>query len=196
VGHSIQSVLDFHPESQIIVVDDESSDNSKRIVRMFKTCSALSIVDSEEYSPGAAINQGVLTAVYDNILLLSAHCQLTSPVEPAVSLLHGYAAIWGRQLPRYQGKRVTPRYIWKNFGPEMTENFVAPGEDRYFLHNALALYKTDTLVEYPFDEELMGKEDRYWARMMIEDHSKDILYFPRLTCLHHWTEHGATWQDE
>ena len=41
-------------------------------------------------------------------------------------------------------------------------------EKRYFLHNAMALYKKSMLMEFPFDEELVGKEDRYWANEIID----------------------------
>jgi len=194
VGHAIQSVLDYHPDAEIIVVDDDSQDNSRRIINMFSPFRNLKVLSQENYSPGSAINQGVDNALHENILILSAHCQLTSRVP--VEYLQPFCAVWGKQTPVYLGKKITPRYIWKNFGPESKINYVAPGEGRYFLHNALAMYKRDTLIENPFNEDLMGKEDRYWAKEMIDTHKKRILYHPALSCLHHWTEHGATWQDE
>ena len=36
IGHSIQSVLDSFDEPEIIIVDNNSTDNSMSIVKMFK----------------------------------------------------------------------------------------------------------------------------------------------------------------
>ena len=36
-------------------------------------------------------------------------------------------------------------------------------ENRYFIHNALAIYNKKFL-KYPFDEKLLGKEDRYLGK--------------------------------
>ena len=193
IGHAIQSVLDYHPDAEILIIDDESRDDSMRIVRMFGSFNDVKVWKLENYSPGAAINQGVKEATKKNVLVFSAHCQLTSVVE--VHLLEEHCAIWGKQTPIYQGKKITPRYIWSNFGDQEVVNYIAPGEKRYFLHNALALYKRDTLLKFPFPENLVGKEDRYWASNMIHDNDLTIGYDPKLKCLHHWTEHRATWKD-
>jgi len=199
IGHAIQSVFDFHPDAHIVVLDDYSADDSLRVVELFHPFQKITIFDpsrlpdKETYSPGAALNKGVTFCEGENILVMSAHCQLTSPVD--TKHLERYCAVWGKQIPIRRGKRVVPRYIWKNFGPEPKINYISPGEDRYFLHNALALYKKDTLKQFEFDCQLRGKEDRYWAHWMIEDHKREILYSPDLHCLHHWTENGATWRD-
>ena len=66
-------------------------------------------------------------------------------------------------------------------------------ENRYFLHNAFAFYKKETLIAHPFDEILYGKEDRYWIGDMIKLGYHSI-YDPRMECNHHWTVGGATWK--
>ena len=66
-------------------------------------------------------------------------------------------------------------------------------EERYFFHNALAFYKKNFLIEKPFDENLLGKEDRYWAKDVIEA-GNSILYDPTMTVDHHYTENGNTWK--
>ena len=66
-------------------------------------------------------------------------------------------------------------------------------EKRYFLHNALALYKRKTLIKNKFNEEVAGKEDRYWVNSQIKKRGK-ILYDPDLSALHHYTENGNTWK--
>ena len=66
-------------------------------------------------------------------------------------------------------------------------------ENRYFLHNALAIFRKNTLIKYKFNEILAGKEDRYWANNQIKN-KKKILYDPELKAIHHYTENGNTWK--
>ncbi len=66
-------------------------------------------------------------------------------------------------------------------------------EDRYFLHNAIAIYKRSFLQKNKFDEFLSGKEDRYWANDIIKRNYK-ILYDPSLLAEHHFTPAGNTWK--
>ena len=74
------------------------------------------------------------------------------------------------------------------------ENLYSDIEDRYFLHNAFCFYKRDFLLENPFDENLSGKEDRYWAIDMVAK-GKTYLYDGFYQkCNHYWTPRGATWQ--
>ena len=40
-------------------------------------------------------------------------------------------------------------------------------EKRYFFHNALAIYSKKILKKYKFDENLAGKEDRYWINELV-----------------------------
>ena len=47
--------------------------------------------------------------------------------------------------------------------------------------------------ENPFDENLHGKEDRYWAADRIEEGSK-YLYTPQIEVNHFWSPIGATWK--
>ena len=49
------------------------------------------------------------------------------------------------------------------------------------------------LVKYPFDEELVGKEDRYWVNDRIEEGLKSIYDF-NLISNHYYTTNGATWK--
>ncbi len=49
------------------------------------------------------------------------------------------------------------------------------------------------LKKYFFDEELVGKEDRYWAKIIVEKKLK-YLYEPTHVVEHHYTENGNTWK--
>ena len=55
------------------------------------------------------------------------------------------------------------------------------------------MYERNTLVKYKFDENLTGKEDRYWADSIIKK-KKKILYDPELEVDHHYTPNGNTWK--
>jgi len=46
-----------------------------------------------------------------------------------------------------------------------------------------------------FDQDLSGKEDRYWARDMISM-GHTLKFDPALVCRHYWTSRGATWRDD
>jgi hypothetical protein len=82
--------------------------------------------------------------------------------------------------------------MWSNFGDKSTVNYFCNNEDRYFLHNGCAFYNKHDLIDYPFDEDLSGKEDRYWANDMIEN-GKEIYYDSDIVVNHHYTDDGATW---
>ena len=77
--------------------------------------------------------------------------------------------------------------ILSNFGSlSMKHNF-----DRLNLKH---LFDNDTiLVENPFDEELAGKEDRYWANDWISKKNK-IIYQPAFEVNHFYTSEGNTWK--
>ena len=84
IGHAIQSALDTLNGPQIVVVDNNSTDESIDIVRSFRHDPALEknekryadviITSISDYTPGKALNQGVANCRFDNILILSAHC--------------------------------------------------------------------------------------------------------------------------
>ena len=62
-----------------------------------------------------------------------------------------------------------------HFGNKEIENMYSDLEERYFFHNALSIINKNILLENPFDEELVGKEDRYWATKIIEKKRKYII---------------------
>jgi glycosyltransferase involved in cell wall biosynthesis len=195
IGHSIQSVLDFIDDPEIIIADNNSSDESMDIVRGFETWENIHKINIEDYSPGRSLNRAVELSSKDYILILSAHCCLTDcDVEIAKRELDsGHVAVFGKQVPKYRGRRISFRNVWSHFVDEEVINMWSDIEDRYFLHNAMCFYKRDFLLNNPFDEKLYGKEDRYWIKDMV-DKGHTFLYTPRITCDHHWTTIGATWK--
>ena len=107
--------------------------------------------------------------------------------------MENHCVIGGRQIPIYKGKKITPRYVWSNFKESNYQNLFSDGENRYFLHNAFAFYKKQTLIDNPFDENLSSKEDRYWVNDMIREGNTSF-YDSTTICHHHYTDNGATWK--
>ena len=196
IGYAIQSCIDQFQNPEIIIIDDNSTDDSYKVVSMFDRIDIKFLKINKPYSPGYSINFGVNNAKHNTILILSAHCQITQikDFDKNVSKsLIDFCAVFGKQTPIYRGKKITPRYIWSHFQNKSEENMFSTIEQRSFLHNAFCFYNKEFLMEFPFDESLSGKEDRYWAIDRVKE-GKKFLYNPDLICNHYYTKNGATWK--
>jgi rhamnosyltransferase len=206
VGHCIQSVLDFIDKPEIIIVDDNSTDKSIKISSLFiedpnlekknKNYTKIKFVKINNYTPGKAINLGVKNSSNQYILVISAHCILKKMnTDKLIDYLHQNIAVFGNQIPILNGKKIKRRYIWSHFADKNVINMFSKFENRYFFHNALSFFKKETLIKYPFDENLYGKEDRYWAASMINNHKKNIIYSTDFEAEHNYTINGSTWKN-
>ena len=203
IGYAIQSVLDTFEKPEIIVVDNNSTDESMSIVRMFKKDKSLKdnkkytnikIHNINDYSPGKSLNYGVTKCSNDYVLVLSAHSQIVNcDFKKIKAALDVHCVVFGKQVPIYKGKKITPRYVWSHFKEHDIVNQFSSNENRYFLHNAFTFYKKDMLLKYPFNENLTTKEDRYWINDRIEE-GMESYYDSVSTCHHHYTDNGATWK--
>ena len=198
IGYAIQSVYDYLGyDVEIIIVDNESTDNSIRVVNTFEYLDIKKInINKNDYSPGRSLNLGVKECSNNYILILSAHCQITKLNFENIKnqLNDNNIAVWGKQIPIWDGKKITRRYMWSNFKDESKINYFCDYENRYFLHNAFCFYKKKDLIKYPFDEYWAGKEDRYWANDMIKEKNNNIIYNHEIECNHFYTNEGATWK--
>ena len=195
IGFAIQSVIDSFENPEIIIVDNNSIDDSMNVVSLFDRCNISTCSLDGMYTPGKALNFGVLKATSDTILILSAHSQITkSNLETLEKSLEDNVAVFGNQTPIYRGKKITKRYIWSHFKNKVEKNMYSTIEDRYFLHNAFCFYRKEVLIENPFDETLSGKEDRYWALDMREKGFNFLYDGINHKCNHFWTPNGATWK--
>ena len=193
IGYAIQSVLDTFKKPEIIVVDNNSTDNSMSIVNTFDF-EDIKTYSIDSYTPGKSLNYGVTKCSNDYILVLSAHSQIMNcEFEKIQDLLKEHCVVGGKQIPIWNGKKISRRYIWSNFIDKDGTNLFSNNENRYFLHNAFAFYKKETLIKYPFDETLSTKEDRYWVNSLIESGMKSF-YDSATICHHHYTNNGATWK--
>ena len=194
IGFAIQSCLDYFKNPEIIIVDNNSTDDSLEIVNLFKDRTTIKVITINDYTPGKSINMGVKEASHDLILILSAHAQITAINKKQIqSDLNTYVAVFGKQTPIYKGKKISKRYIWSHFKDIAEENMYSQIENRYFLHNAFCFYKRKFLLEYPMPEQYPGKEDRYWAKDILNK-GYNYLYNPDLSVNHFYTGNGATWK--
>jgi glycosyltransferase involved in cell wall biosynthesis len=194
IGFAIQSAIDNFDNPEIIIVDNNSKDDSIEIVNLFSLKTDLRILNIDNYTPGRAINLGVQHCNNDTILVLSAHSQITKMDFSYVKdMLLTNVAVFGKQIPIYRGKKITPRYIWSHFKDSEVTNSFSSIENRYFLHNAFCFYDKNHLIKFPFDETLVGKEDRYWAIDQVKM-GYNYLYTPIIEANHYWTQNGATWK--
>ncbi len=206
IGHAIQSILNNIKKPEIIIVDNNSIDKTLDIVRMFKqdpllennknnlNYTNINVYQINYYTPGKALNYGVKKCKNNNIILMSAHCVLKKiDLLKAEKDLKNYSAIFGNQIPIYMGKKITKRYLWSHFGSKSVENMFSKLENRYFLHNAFSIFQKKILKKFPFDENLAGKEDRYWVNKIVKKGHK-FLYDAKIIVDHHYTENGNTWK--
>jgi glycosyltransferase involved in cell wall biosynthesis len=193
IGYAIQSVLDFFDNPEIIIIDNNSTDDSMKIVKSFNF-NNINIYNIDDYTPGKSLNYGISKCTTDIILVMSAHSEIISlDINKIINCLSEHCAVWGKQLPIWNGKKISRRYIWSNFGEVDTINYFSDNEHRYFLHNAFTFYNRKFLMENPFDENLYGKEDRYWIINKI-DNGFSSYYDSESICNHHFTKNGATWR--
>jgi rhamnosyltransferase len=205
IGHCLQSILNFENSNninvKIVVVDNESSDDTLKIVKMFKDRVDVVNILRNKYTPGLALNMGMqrLKEVHnvDFVCIMSAHCVID---EFDVNNISSYLAdksvfgVIGRQKPVFKGKLVESLYVWENFCDKPIYNLKEnlKGIDRYFFHNAFSIIKVNDWKVKKFDEDISGKEDRVYAKDQI-DLGKNFVYCPKISCFHHWVGKCATW---
>ena len=206
VGYAIQSILNNIIKPEIIILDSGSSDRTLEIVRLFTQDKKLKNNDNlnytdikvfqiKNYTPGKSLNFGIKKAKNDNIMIMSAHCVLNKiNLKKHIKDLQKNISIFGNQIPIYLGKKITKRYIWSHFKDKPKVNMYSSLEDRYFLHNAIAIYKKKFMLKNPFNENLQGKEDRYWINDLKKNKKYDYLYDPQLQVYHNYTDNGNTWK--
>ena len=59
IGFAIQSCLDYFDKPEIIIVDNNSIDDSLEIVNLFKDRTKIKVISIDDYTPGRSINMGI-----------------------------------------------------------------------------------------------------------------------------------------
>ena len=113
IGFSIQSVVDHLKNPEILIIDNESTDESMKVVSLFDKYNIKKYSLNGNYTPGKALNFGVEKADNNIILILSAHSQITTLNTEILNRwfkMDKHVAVFGNQTPIYRGKRITKRY--------------------------------------------------------------------------------------
>ena len=77
IGHCLQSLGDNLSSPEILLLDNNSTDNSIRVAKTFDWMNIKKIqIENNDYSPGEALNIGVKEASNPIIMIFSAHCEL------------------------------------------------------------------------------------------------------------------------
>ena len=143
IGYAIQSALDHLVKPEIVIVDNNSTDKTIEIVKFFSenpnlnnetnNYSKIKIVNINDYSPGRALNLGVRKSTKKYIMILSAHCILKEFNEKNILKdLEKNVCVFGNQIPVWNGKNITKRYLWSHFVHKKTRNMFSSLEKRYF----------------------------------------------------------------
>ena len=77
IGMAIQSVIDQFDDPEIIIMDNNSTDDSIRVISLFDRYNIKVHELKGFYTPGKSINQAVKCCTNETILILSAHAQIT-----------------------------------------------------------------------------------------------------------------------
>ena len=173
--------------SEIIIVDNESSDRTLEIVQNFD-CKIIKISDNE-WSFGRALNRGIENSNGNLCAILSGHCipvnnnwliNLKSHFEETETV-----GVYGRQIPLFSTNNQDKRDLWNHFGIEQR----VQTQDTFF-HNANSMIRRAVWERTPFDEEANGLEDRIWAKEVLNGGNK-IIYTPHAEVTHHHGLHHS-----
>jgi glycosyltransferase involved in cell wall biosynthesis len=209
IGHCIQSIIDNFSDLEIVVVDNDSTDDTLDVVKLFvNDRNNLNIkvknLPKREYAPGRAINLGINsleTADEKSIIcIISSHCVIKSFDKEHLESLLGEkdcCAVFAKQIPVYRGKKILFRYVWENFiYDDVVKNPIENiPQKRLFFHNALSFINYNDCKQNLFDETCTSKEDRVWIAKLSEK-GKYCYFTPEVSCFHHWTPSGATWRGQ
>ena len=102
--------MDNIKNPEIVVVDDNSNDNSIQIVKNFvhdpklkidsEKYAKIKIINIKDYSPGKSINEGVKAATGNIIIIISAHCVIKKiNLKKSINDLKKFIGIFGNQIP-------------------------------------------------------------------------------------------------
>ena len=169
--------------TKIILVDNSSTDGSLNYAEQ-SGCTVLKY-DRSEFNYSYALNLGINATTEQEVLILSAHCELVTyeSVLNMIEVRHAYkaAGVFGRQIPTVHSNPIDTRDLVTVFGRERIVFESYP-----FFHNAFSLIERTAWEKCQFDEKHNGIEDRIWARQQALSGRK-IIYEPESVVYH---EHG------
>jgi len=165
-----RQILPASYQLQVIVVDNNSTDDSLAVARRYGA--AVVPVQRDEFTWGSALNKGIALAVGRIVLLLSSDTyapdsrwlgEMLKPFpDPCV------AAVYGRQVP-YRDAPVDERVRLKKRFPPTSMRFDANNSDPHpsgrgiIVSNACAAIRRSVWQQVPYDEQISGGEEGVWS---------------------------------
>jgi len=168
----------------IIVVDNESTDNSRNIAKSHDV--NLLSISRDEFTFGRALNIGIEAAKGEIILILSAHCIPVDELWSSFLAVHlnkdtnsNVCGVYGRQEPLPDTSDINARDLYTTFRNERQYQ-----SHDYFFHNANSAILKSLWKTNPFDEKIRGVEDRAWGKLLTQM-GHQIVYEPLARVYHH-----------
>ena len=176
------------PVHEIIVVDNDSSDQTVEIASKFGVEKILSISD---YTPGKALNLGFAEASGDLVSVISAHCLPSDEhwLDRLILPLGVHAdigAAYGRQIPLPFSNDQDKADLYAVYRAESKIQRI----DGFF-NNANSVVPRHVWETLPFDESVTNVEDRVWGQSLIES-GLAIAYVADAAVFHHNGMHRST----
>jgi len=175
---------------EIILVDNESTDDTLQIVNDHILIKKTTIVYTNNYIPGKALNDGIKKSVGELIVCISAHCipssnsWLRDLVAP-LSYKENIVATYARQVPMPYSDPDDFRDLLVVFSKDERLQ-----KNDYFFHNAHSAFFRKIWKQFPFSESLTNIEDREFGKNII-DNNYHIYYNPIPTVFHYHGIHQA-----
>lgn len=189
IGRCLQSLtLQRGCRSEIIVVDNESTDGTLDVVRQFD-CRVMNISQSD-YTHGKALNLGIAVSRGNLVAILSGHCIAVTD-RWLLRLADSFrdplvAGVYGRQEPLPESSDLDKRDLWTTFGLDRRVQI-----RDWFFHNANSMISRAVWEQVPFNETIDGVEDRDWAKR-VQELGYRIVYEPSASAFHfHGIHQGA-----
>jgi rhamnosyltransferase len=165
---------------EIILVDSGSTDATVAIASRFPV--KVVHIHPEEFTFGHSLNQGILHAQTERVVIASAHVYPVYPdwLERLLAPLDdpNVALVYGKQRGNSASK-FSEQQIFAHWFPDH-----APPRQSYpFCNNANAAIRRAMWEQRPYDEDLPGLEDLDWARWVMEQ-GQQIIYVPEAEIIH------------
>ena len=175
---------------EIILVDNESTDDTLQIVNDHTLIKKTNIVYTTDYIPGKALNDGIKKSTGEIIVCISAHCipssnlWLSNLIAP-LSFEKNIVATYARQVPMPYSDPDDVRDLLVVFSKDERLQ-----KNDYFFHNAHSAFFRKVWEQFPFSESLTNIEDREFGKNLI-DNNYFIYYNPIPTVFHYHGIHQS-----
>lgn len=163
---------------EVILLDNQSTDRTVEIARKYNV--KVYTIKRGEFTFGSALNRGAELATGDFVVYVSAHAvpknsmwlsELIKPFLEDSQIVGTYS----RQVPLEDAYK----YIFY----DMERLYPVETEPKVLFSNASSAVRRETLLSYPFDEEVSSAEDLIWA-IEMEAKGNKVKYVPSSEVMH------------